>query len=87
MSRKKQLKEPPPWMYERSMSPAAYKNAIKMLHMTQAGAGRFLGVSARTSRRYVSGDALIRAADAMLLRGMIHRGETPVVPKWSRDQH
>ena len=39
------------WQDERMMSPAQYRWYIKALGMSQAGAGRYLGVSERTSRR------------------------------------
>ena len=60
---------------ERSMTPLQFKRAIKQLGMSQAGAGRFLGVSERTARRMMRGEAKIPAAFCLLLRSMIHYGE------------
>jgi hypothetical protein len=54
--------------------------------MSQLAAGRFLGVSGRTSRRYFTGDARIPPAHALLLRSMLHHRERPVVPAWHRRQ-
>ena len=70
-------------MYQRAMTPDAFQHAIKLLGMTQASAGRFLGVSARTARRYISGEAVISPAQVMLLRSMLHHGEAPLVPRGS----
>lgn len=59
------------WQMERSMSPRAYERTIEALGLNQASAGRYLGVSARTSRRYVSGDAEVPAASVLLLRACL----------------
>jgi hypothetical protein len=72
------------WQMERSMSPRAYGRAIRALGLNQASAGRYLGVSARTSRRYLSGDAMIPAAQVLLLRACIAHKVEPLVPKWIR---
>lgn len=69
---------------ERQFSPRAYKEAIAKLKMSQVGAGRYLGVSDRTARRFVSGDAEIPASAVLLLRSLIAHGEKPVVPKRQR---
>ena len=71
------------WQKQRDMTPGQYKHAIKMLGMTQAGSGRFLGVSERTAHRYVSGDAVVPDSTALLLRSMIYHGEEPEVPEWT----
>ena len=75
------------WQMQRAMSPRQYERAITALGLNQASAGRFLGVSERTSRRYVSGDAEIPASSVMLLRLMMHKDLTPVVPKWRPTQY
>ena len=75
------------WQQKRSMTPAEYEWAIDKLRLNKAQAGRFLGVSERTSHRYFDGDAEIPEASVMLLRSMIAHGEVPVVPpapKWRR---
>jgi DNA-binding transcriptional regulator YiaG len=74
------------WQTERTMTPRQFKAAIKSLGMTQAGAGRYLGLSERTARRYISGDAKPSAAEVLLLRSLIEHNEVPIVPKWHRDQ-
>ena len=71
------------WQDEREMSRKQYREAIAQLGLSQAAAGRYLGISERTAHRYVSGDAEIPASSALLLRSLIHHGEEPVVPKWS----
>jgi 6-phosphogluconolactonase (cycloisomerase 2 family) len=75
------------WQSLRAMTPLQFERAAKALGMNIAAAGRFIGVSERTVRRIVAGEADIPASAAMLLRSMIHHGDTPVVPKWSRDQN
>jgi len=77
----------PPWMHEREMSAGEFLLAIAQLGMSQIAAGRFLGFSERKARRYANGEKAVSAAEAMLLRSMIHRGEAPLVPKRTRKQY
>jgi DNA-binding transcriptional regulator YiaG len=72
------------WQTQRSMTPTQYKRIIRELGMSQAGSGRFLGFSERTARRFISGDATIPPAAALLLRAMVVHKEVPVVPDWER---
>jgi len=72
------------WQDEREMSRKQYREAIAQLGLSQAAAGRYLGISERTAHRYVSGDAAVRTSDALLLRSLIHHNEVPVVPAWVR---
>ena len=72
------------WQDERSMTGRQYRAIIAQLGMSQAAAGRYLGISERTTHRYASGDAHVRASDALLLRSLVHHGEQPVVPPWVR---
>jgi len=72
------------WQMERSMSPRAYRRAITALGLNQASAGRYLGVSARTSRRYCTGDTEVPVAAALLLRACIAHKVEPLVPVWVR---
>jgi len=74
------------WQHERSMTPRQYVHVIEQLGMSQAAAGRFLGITGRTSRRYASGDSMIPAGYVLLLNAMLHHGDRPVVPKWNRRQ-
>jgi len=72
------------FQHERSLSPAAYQRMIDKLGMSQAGAGRWLGVSERTARRMVSGDTEIPTAVVMLLHACVDYGISPIVPKKPR---
>jgi hypothetical protein len=72
------------WQYDRSMSPRGYERTILALGLNQSSAGRYLGVSARTSRRYLSGDAAIPAVTVLFLRSCLAHKVKPVVPKLVR---
>jgi hypothetical protein len=75
------------WQINRKpMPPKEYKEAVKALGMTRTGAGRWLGVSLRTSKRYVSGDSDIPMAVALLLRCCLANGFKPQVPAMSRKE-
>jgi len=74
------------WQHERSMTPRQYAHTLELLGLSQLAAGRYLGVSGRTSRRYCTGDAAIPPAHALLLRALLHHRERPVVPAWHRRQ-
>ena len=60
------------------MTPKQYIDAIARLGLSQRGAGRFLGVDERTSRRWVSGDSAIPESVSKLLRLMIRLNLNPV---------
>jgi len=79
-------KKPAAWQYKRTMYPADYKEAIADLGMNIAQAGRYLGVSERTSHRYIRGEAEIPIATVLLLRALIATGTAPVVPDWVSDK-
>ncbi len=53
------------------MTPKQYADAIEKLGLSQRGAGRFLGVDERTSRKWIAGDARIPESAAKLLRLMV----------------
>jgi plasmid maintenance system antidote protein VapI len=53
------------------MPPKQYAEAIERLGLSQRGAGKFLGVDERTSRKWIAGDARIPESVAMLLRLMV----------------
>jgi hypothetical protein len=74
------------WQHERSMTPRQYEHTIELLGLSQNAAGRFLGVSERTSRRYVAGETMIPAAHVLLLNAMLAHSEKPVVPRRSSRQ-
>jgi DNA-binding transcriptional regulator YiaG len=54
------------------MTPKQYAEAIERLGLSQRGAGKFLGVDERTSRKWIAGDARIPESAAKLLRLMVH---------------
>lgn len=72
------------WQHDREMTPRQFERTIKALGLSQAAAARFLGHSERQARRYVTGEAKVPAAEAMLLRALLATGEAPVVPPWQR---
>lgn len=53
------------------MTPKQYADAIERLGLSQRGAGKFLGVDERTSRKWIAGDARIPESAAKLLRLML----------------
>jgi hypothetical protein len=53
------------------MTAKQYADAIDRLGLTQVGAGRFLGIDPRQSRRWIAGDARVPESVAKLLRLMI----------------
>jgi len=65
----------------RQMSPREYERTIAALGMTRVAAGRYLGVSERTARRYCSGDRDVPPPIVMLLRLLVALNIDPIVPK------
>jgi len=59
------------------MTPTQYALAIKRLGLDQIGAAAFLGVSPRTGRNYISGDAEIPLSSERLLELMLEKDVTP----------
>lgn len=53
------------------MTPKQYADAIERLGLSQRGAGKFLGVDERTSRKWIAGGARIPESAAKLLRLMV----------------
>ena len=53
------------------MTPKQYAAAIERLGLSQRGAGKFLGIDERTSRKWIAGHARIPVAVGKLLRLMI----------------
>lgn len=72
------------WQYDRAMSPKAFERAIHMLGVSKSAAGRFLGVSESTLRRYLAGTADIPTSVVLLMRLMIELDLKPVVPSRPR---
>lgn len=75
------------WQEHRKMTGKQYEAITKRLGLSQAGAGRYVGVSERTSRRFITGEAEIPVAVALLLRALVHFKEAPLVPKWVRNRY
>jgi plasmid maintenance system antidote protein VapI len=69
------------WQYERTMTPVEYGVFLELLGLSQLAAGRWLGVSPRTSRRYITGNATIPPAQVLLLRAALQYKWKLVVPK------
>jgi len=65
---------------QRSISPRAYRGLVASLGMSVAGAGRYLGVSQRTGRRFVEGVTDVPASCVLLLRLLDAHNIRPVVP-------
>lgn len=59
------------------MTSNQYRTAIKKLGLSQAGAGRFLNVGERTSRRWANDEARIPDVVDILLRLMIRLNLKP----------
>jgi plasmid maintenance system antidote protein VapI len=74
------------WQAERTMTPVQYRVILAELGMNVAQAGRYLGVSERTSHRYVRGETEIPPATVLLLRAMRAYGIEPLVPVWVSDR-
>lgn len=55
------------------MTPKQYRIAIERLGLSQAQAGKFLGVDPRQSRRYALGETPVPHAIGILLQLMIKR--------------
>jgi hypothetical protein len=70
------------WQRQRTMTGKQFKSVIADLYMTQAGAGRYLGVSERTVRRYAANMTEIPVASILLLRSLVAHNVVPLVPKW-----
>ena len=75
------------WQHDRTMTPEQYAWALDQLNLTRPAAGRYLGISARTSYRYGTGESLIPAAHVLLLRALIAGKWKPVVPRWHKGQN
>jgi len=60
------------WRKVAAISPAEYERLLAALGLNQSSGARFLGVSDRTSRRYVAGEAEVPVAAVKLLRLMLH---------------
>ena len=78
------------WQKERVMTAKQYRKTIEALALNVAQAGRFIGVSERTSHRYIRGERPVPAAHAMLLRAALTlvdcgMGLPLAVPKWERE--
>jgi len=73
MGKKNQRKRRAVW----TMRPARFLVLLEKLGFTQRGAGRFLGVTDRTIRSMIAGDASISPSTAMLLELLLERKIAP----------
>lgn len=71
------------WQARRSMSANEYVLTLHQLGLSAAAAGRYLGVSSRTARRYANAEAEIPVPIVLLLRALVAHDVKPVVPPWS----
>ena len=55
------------WQKERVMTAKQYRKTIEALALNVAQAGRFIGVSERTSHRYIRGERPVPALDDLRL--------------------
>lgn len=63
--------------HDAEMTPKQYADAIDRLGLSQAAAGKFLGVEPRQSRRWIAGENAIPESVAKLLRLMIRLKLSP----------
>ena len=74
------------WQDFRTMNASEYAEALEQLGLNTASAGRFLGISTRTSHRYLNDDATPKVAEVLLLRACIAKRIRPKVPR-HKDKH
>jgi len=74
------------WQAERSMTPVQYRAILAELRLNVAQAGRYLGISERTSHRYIRGETEIPVPVILLLRGLKALQIKPLVPAWVSDK-
>jgi len=74
------------WQSERGMTAIEYKATLKELGLNIAQAGRYLGISERTSHRYIRSETPVPEAHALLLRALVHTRTKPLVPEWVSDR-
>jgi len=75
------------WQVERTMSKEEYAATIEALGLSMAAAGRYLGVTARTGRRYVKGVTTVPVSQVLLLRALVHYGAKALVPDFALDNY
>ena len=68
------------WQELRMVSALEFQLMLSALGLSQAAAGRYLGRSARTIRRYLDGEATIPPAEVLLLQGLLQANLRPLVP-------
>jgi len=72
------------WQDKRSISPREFERYVLAMGISRSAMGRFLGVSERTMRRYLSGEATIPVSVILLLRLMLELDIKPKAPKRPR---
>jgi DNA-binding transcriptional regulator YiaG len=74
------------WQKQHQMTGLQFRQILRRLDISRAGASRWLGVSEATAERWSHDKARIPAAVAMLLRAMVELEIAPMVPNWERDR-
>jgi hypothetical protein len=72
------------WQSHRMLGPTEVALLLSALFRSKAAAGRYLGRSAKTIDRYLTGEANMPPAEVLLLRGLVVFGLRPLVPKRPR---
>jgi hypothetical protein len=77
--RRKNVKISDYWQSDPVMAPREYARVLLALGLNQSSAARFFGYSARTSRRFLAGEAEVPPATVMLMRLLVQLGLRPKV--------
>lgn len=70
------------WQSRTQMSGLEFTRAYKAFGLSQAAMARWLDISERTARRYVTQDIRIPVAHAMLIRLVRACNEQPIAPPY-----
>ena len=70
------------WQARTQMSGNEFARAYKAFGLSQAAMARWLDISERTARRYVTQDVRIPVAHAMLIRLVRLHNEQPIAPPY-----
>lgn len=73
------------WQLQRSLTPRQLKAACKALGLNKSQFSRYCDIKIRRVYRMFDGEAVIPTTIALLLNGMVERGDVPVVPKWVKE--
>lgn len=73
------------WQSQRRLTPRSLKAVCKQLGLNKAQLSRYTDIKIRRVYRMHEGKAEIPTLLALLLNGMVERGDVPVVPKWEKE--